>query len=127
MDTQVHEQTVSLPHPFFALALHRAVKVKERAGELSHEAADQAYEAILRPHRKDEAGRTCHLMDALRGKVTELAQADAVAFKGATGESAFDLTLPTFDWTKIWTWIKANLPTILSALASLISIFMLFA
>jgi hypothetical protein len=113
-------------HPLFKIALHRATKKQERLGAISHEDADQMYEAILLPNRKAADGRTCDLVEELRKHTVKAIQADST-FQASYGIDPKDVEAVTFNWSSIWQWIKDHWLQVLQALLSLLSIFIMFA
>ena len=107
-------------HPLFSLAMYRAVNKQERAGVITAQQAGEMHNAFATPLRKNAAGETCDLVNAIRAKVLARVAADPSV-------SSLPVADLTFNWGNLLSWLEANLPAILSDLEALLSIFVLFA
>lgn len=106
----------------FKLELRRATRNAYRDHTISGQQANILFDAIYHPHRKDLQSNQINLMDALRLQCVEMVRADAAI----SADIKRMVRAPSFNWASIWQWIKANLPAIIKALMTLISVFVLF-
>jgi len=106
----------------FKLELRRATRNAYRDRTITGYQANMLFDAVFHPQRKDLQDNQINLMDALRLQCIEMVKADAAM----SADIKRMVRAPSFNWASIWQWIKNNLPAILKALMTLISIFVLF-
>jgi hypothetical protein len=106
----------------FKLALRRATRSSYRSGTITGNQANVLFDAVFHPQRKDLQANQINLMDALRLQCIVMVRADAAM----SADIKQMVRAPSFNWGNIWEWITNNLPAILKALMTLISIFVLF-
>ena len=107
-------------HPFYSLALFHATHVALENSKITGDQANSTKHLILHPMRKTADGtKVADVIEKAREYTVELVGKDTT-LPPAIRESA---VLLTFDWAAIWTWILANLPTILEFIAQLLVLF----
>lgn len=105
--------------PLFRLALHRAVRLKEKAGELSEAQAEQVYGVLLHPVRKDKDGNSANVLEKAHETLVSWAQADPAICAQAQAEQ---WSWSDIDWAKIWGWFSDHIVQLAQVISSLLII-----
>jgi hypothetical protein len=99
----------------FRFQLRRAARMSYLSGKISKEDWNEVQSVLAKPWRKTPEGVDVDLLD-------EIAQ-DCKEQLVVENQVASDTDVGKIDWTNLFTWMKENLPSIISFIMQLMALF----